>query len=521
MRLKLLLTILKIILHYNMSKNNTIRVRFAPSPTGYLHIGASRTALFNFLYAKKMGGKFILRIEDTDKERSANIYEQDIMRSMQWIGINWDEGGEEGKFGPYRQSERAEIYKKYIHQLLDEKKAYYCFCDKEKLEKRRIEQQKRKEAPRYTGNCFSLSKKEINNLLEQKNDFTIRIRVPENEVIEFDDLIKGKVKFNSSDIGGDFVIAKSDFSPLYNFACAVDDYEMNISHIIRGEDHISNTPKQIIAYKAIGAIMPKFAHLPLILGPDKQKLSKRHGAASLYEYKNQGYLPDALINFIVLLGWHPSTDSQQEIYTIEEIINNFSLEGCQKSPAIFDIDKLNYINGYYIRSKKIKEITKLCIPFFVEQGIIEKREKDNDYYSVYKKEKIEFEKIKEIVSLYKDRMKKFSEIGDLTRYLFNKEDDYEKDQLIWKDSQINEIIASIDKSIEILSKNNKWNKEYVEKELMDEANRYNDRGKFLWPLRVALSGKKASAGPFDIAYVLGKKECIERLERAKEKLNTQ
>ncbi len=517
-----------------MKKNNSpIRVRFAPSPTGYFHIGSARTALFNFLFAQNKKGSFILRIEDTDKQRSEKKHEEDIMRSLKWLGLDWDEGvkeeGEKGNLGPYRQSERSEIYKKYILKLIEEEKAYYCFCQKEDLEENRKKQREKKEAPRYEGVCSSFSKNEVDKFIKEGKDFVIRIRVPEDKKIEFTDKIRKKVSFNTRDIGGDFVIAKSDLTPLYNFACAVDDHEMKITHVIRGEDHISNTPRQIIIQEALGFKIPDFAHLPLILGSDKSKLSKRHGTVSMYEYKEKGYLPEALVNFIALLGWGPGSD--EEFFSIDEIIDKFSLEDCQKSGAVFNVDKLNYINGYYIRNKKIEDLVKICIPYLIEAGLIEVKFKEEQYPPAYggiepmeyyyvplKDEEFTLDKIKEIISLYQERMKTLQEVGELTDYFFKKDLDYDESLLIWKNASKDEIVNSLDKSIKILSNIKNWNREVVQEKLLEGANEEENRGIFLWPLRVSLSGKKASASPFDIAYVLGMKESIYRLQRAKEKL---
>ncbi len=515
------------------NKKNDIRVRFAPSPTGYFHIGSARVALFNFLFAKKNKGTFVLRIEDTDKERSKKEYEKDIMRSLEWLGISWDEGatpkGERGEFGPYRQSERGEIYKKYLRKLLEERKAYYCFCSKEELDKMREKQKKKKEPPRYEGNCFLLSESEKEKMKKERKDFTIRLHIPDNKKIEFNDRIRGKVEFNTKDIGGDFVIAKKDLSPLYNFACVVDDHEMNATHVIRGEDHVSNTPKQILIQEALGFSIPEFAHLPLILGTDKSKLSKRHGTVSLYGYKEKGYLPEALVNFIALLGWNPGND--EELFVMEEIINKFSLEDCQKSGAIFDMGKLNYINGYYIRKRDVSDITKMCIPHLVEADLIRVefteeqyppayggKEPKESYYAHHREKKMSFNEVKDIVSLYQERMRTLAEIGELANYFFVKEPVYEKELLIWKNTPAEDITTYLDKSIKTLSDIKEWSREEIEKRMVETANKAQNRGVVLWPMRVALSGKKASAGPFDIAYVLGKEETLRRLKNAKIKL---
>jgi nondiscriminating glutamyl-tRNA synthetase len=500
-----------------------IRVRFAPSPTGNLHIGATRTGLFNYFYAKKEGGKFILRIEDTDKERSSKEYEDNIMRSLEWLGISWDEG-------PYYQSERADLYKKYVKKLLDEKKAYRCFCTKEDLEKMREAQREKKEPPRYEGRCNLLTEEEITKKIKEKSDFTVRLKIPENKELEFDDIIKGKVKFNTKDIGGDFVIAKSDFSALYNFVCVVDDYEMKITHVIRGEDHISNTPKQILIYNALGIDLPKFAHLSMLLGPDKSKLSKRHGATSIDDYKEEGYLKEALINFMAFLGWHPK--GEKELYSIEEIIEEFSLEGCQKSNAIFDYQKLDYFNSLYIRKMEKEVFARECIPYLVKSGLITTSFKEEQYPPAYggklpksvfylNDQEISFEKISEIVSLYKERIKKLSEITEHIEYLFKDDLEYETELLLWKDAKKEETVLELEKAIEVISGIEEWSFSVVEENLLKEAEKSSNRGLFLWPVRAALSGKKASASPFEIIWVLGPEKSIKRLKMAINRLKSQ
>ncbi len=501
-------------------ENENVRVRFAPSPTGNLHIGAMRVALFNYIYAQKEKGDFILRIEDTDKERSTREYEDNIMRSLEWLGISWDEG-------PYRQSERADTYKKYLEKLLDEKKAYYCFCTKEELEEMRNLQREKKEPPRYEGRCKSLTNDEIKQKIKENSDFTIRLKVPENKELEFDDLVKGKVRFNTKDIGGDFVIAKSDFSVLYNFVCVVDDYEMKITHVIRGEDHISNTPKQILIYNALGINPPKFAHLAMLLGPDKSKLSKRHGATSVTEYKDEGYLKEALINFMAFLGWHPK--GEKEIYSTEEIIKDFSLEECQKSNAIFDYQKLDYLNSIYIRKLTKEKFAEHCIPYLIKDGLINTSFKEEQYPPAYGgmspknifyvgREEISFEKISEMLSLYQERIKKLSEITKHVDYLFQEEISYNTDILFWKDAKKEDTISELERAVTVISNIKKWDLSAIEETLLEEAEKSDNRGAFLWPVRAALSGKKASASPFEIIWVFGPEKSIKRLKIAINKL---
>lgn len=429
-----------------MKQGSKIRVRIAPAPTGLFHIGTARTALFNYLFAKKNKGNFILRIEDTDKKRSKKKYEQDILNSLEWLGLKWDE--------KYNQSQRIKIYEKYLKKLLDSGQVY---------------------------------KKEI-----------IWFKNP-NKKIVFNDLVRGEVEFDSS-VFGDFSIAKSLKEPLYNFAAVIDDYEMKISHVIRGEDHISNTPKQILIYKALGLPIPKFAHLPLILGSDKSKLSKRHGAVSIGEYQEQGYLPEAMINFMALLGWNPGTD--KELFSLKELIKEFSLDKVQKGGAVFNVDKLDWFNSYYIKKMPIGELTNLCLSYLPKSG--------------FSKEKLE-----KIIKLEQERIKKIPEIGDMVGFFF-KEPKYKASLLKWpiargrarplgQNMKKKEIIESLIKLEEILSKLKIGD---AKKRLLKTEN----RGKLLWPLRVALTGKGKSPGPFEIAEILGKEKTLKRIKYAKKLL---
>ena len=333
-----------------MKKNivNGVRLRFPPSPTGPLHIGNARTALFNYLFAKKNKGSLVLRIEDTDKERSELKWVQEIIEELKWLGIEWDEGPDiDGKFGPYKQSQRLDIYKKYLEKLFKENKVYYCFCGQEELEAKRQEQMSRGAAPKYDGKCKNLSKDVIENNLKEGKQCVIRFKVA-NKKIKFKDLIRGEIEFDAN-LLGDIVIAKSLDNPLYHFAVVIDDFEMQISHVIRGEDHLSNTPKQILIQEALGFYRPIYAHLPLMLDPGRGKLSKRQGDVALSDYHEQGYLPEALVNFMAFLGWNPGTE--KEIFSLKDLIKEFSIEKVQKAGAMFNIQRLDYINSLYIREK--------------------------------------------------------------------------------------------------------------------------------------------------------------------------
>lgn len=471
---------------FEFIKPGQVRTRFAPSPTGFLHIGSARTALFNYLFARKNQGTFILRIEDTDVERSKPEFEKDIIENLEWLGIERDEF--------YRQSERRDIYKKYLEKLLKEGKAYYCFCSEEELEAQRQEQMSRGLAPRYNGKCAQLSSERVKKNLAQGRKSIIRFKVLSKKV-EFNDLVRGKIEFGTNLIG-DTAIAKDLTTPLYNLAVVVDDFEMKISHVIRGEDLLPNTPIQILLQEAFGFSQPQYAHLPLILGPDKSKLSKRHGAVSLAEYRKEGYLPETLINFLAFLGWNPGTE--REIFSLASLIKEFSIEKIQKSGAIFNIKRLDFLNGFYIRHKSLDRLTELCLPYF-EPGI-------------------DFNYLKSIIAIYQERLKKLSEITELTDFFFKDKLNYDKKLLFWKDMGDKELSSSLDKLIDILSKieGRDWNKENLENMLMPEAEKTGDRGYLLWPLRVALTGKEASAGPFEIAEILGKEKTLKRLKEAEE-----
>src|SRR3989344_8898608 len=345
---------------------NKIRLRFPPSPTGPLHVGNVRTLLFNYLFAKKYGGKIVLRIEDTDTQRSEAKWIENIIEELTWLNITWDEGPDiGGDFGPYKQSERSDIYKKYLEQLLKGEKAYYCFCSADDLEAKRQEQMKKGVAPKYDGTCSNLDEETVVDNLKNNKPPVIRFKISDKKIM-FTDLIRGTVEFNMS-LTGDIVIAKNLTEPLYNFAVVVDDFLMQISHIIRGEDHISNTPKQILLQDALGFKKLLYGHLPLLLNPDKSKMSKRAGDVAVSDYHKNGYLPEALTNFIALLGWNPGTE--KEFFTLNELVKEFSIEKVQKAGAVFDFKKLDYLNGYYIREKSNGDLVKLCMPYLKDFNI--------------------------------------------------------------------------------------------------------------------------------------------------------
>ena len=507
-----------------LKRAGIIRVRFAPSPTGFLHIGGTRTALFNYVFAKKQKGVFILRIEDTDLERSKAEFEEDIKENLKWLGLNWDEF--------YKQSERLEIYKDYLEKLLKNDKAYYCFCSEEELEAHRQYLLSIGKPPIYSGKCANLSEETVKKYLKEGKSFIIRFRTP-GKKIAFHDLVREKVEFDGGLIG-DFVIAKSLSLPLYNLAATIDDFEMKISHVIRGEEHISNTPKQLILQEALGLPHPKYGHLPLILAPDRSKLSKRQGAVSIKEFRELGYLPEALINYMAFLGWNPGTE--REIYSLASLTKDFSLDRIQKGGAIFNVGKLDWINGFYIRQKSPERLTELCIPFLIKAKLIE-RVGDNpgnpspEELKLFEEkpqfkiretgEPLKIGELLEIIILYQTRIKKLSDIAADCDFFFKEELSYNKDLLKWQEMSNEEVHNSLDRVGEVLSKveNVNWTKENLKEALMPEAEKMENRGYLLWPLRVALTGKQGSAGPFEIATILGKDKTLNRIGKAKKLIN--
>ncbi len=345
-----------------------VRVRFAPSPTGPLHIGGARSALFNWLFAKNTGGVMVVRIEDTDLDRSSVESEQTILDSLRWLGLDWDEGIETGgPHGPYRQSDRLKLYRPYVEKLIASGQAYHCYCSPEELEKERGELLAKGEMPRYRGHCRNLSEEEKQERLARGIKPVVRFKVPPSEQIIIDDLVRGTVVFETDGIG-DFIILKSDGYPTYNFAVVIDDLTMQINHVIRGEEHLSNTPRQVLLYKALNEQPPRFAHISLILGEDRAKMSKRHGATSINQYKEKGYLPEALLNFLALLGWSP--EGEQEFFTLSELAQAFSLDRVAKSAAVFNLEKLNWMNAHYLRQADPERLADLALPYLAEAGLM-------------------------------------------------------------------------------------------------------------------------------------------------------
>jgi len=462
--------------------------RFAPSPTGYLHVGGLRTAIYNFLFAKHNHGKFLLRIEDTDQARIVKDSDKQIIRILKDFGLKFDNK-------PVYQSKRLKIYQKFASQLVEEGKAYYCFCTPERLEKMRQEQIQNKQAPKYDKTCLKLNSTEIEKKLSQNIPWVIRLKVPQNKEIKWTDIIRGEVKFNSNDID-DQVLLKSDGFPTYHLANVVDDHEMKISHVIRGEEWLSSTPKHLLLYEAFSWQPPQFAHQSLLLNPDRSKLSKRQGDVAVDDYLNKGYLKEALINFLATIGWTEAKASEQEIYSFKELIEKFDLQRINISGAIFNLEKLDWLNGLYIRKMKVKELTKLCQPYLknVNPKLAEK-----------------------IVAVEQERLKKLSDISLNTEF-FYKEPVYKAELLIWKKSNREATLENLVKLEDFIM--NFKESDFKTIKLLEEkiftwlkANNYGV-GDMLWPMRVALSGQQNSPSPFEIAWVLGKKETLKRINQA-------
>lgn len=484
--------------------NLKIRTRIAPSPTGNLHIGTAHTALFNYLFARAEGGTFVVRIEDTDLERSNPAFERDILEGFAWLGIDADESPDiGGPYAPYRQSERMGSYTAALANLFGSGTVFYCFHNEEELSLEQAELRKARRPLLHLCEFRTMPREEAELLKTIKPDCIVRFKTPAGRVISFDDAIRGRVEF-SSDLIGDFSIARPGGSPLYNFAVVVDDHEMEISHVIRGEDHVSNTPKQLLLIEALGWSPPIYAHLPLILGPDRSKLSKRHGTTSIDDYRRRGYLPEAMVNFMVLLGWNPG--GTRELFTTDELINEFSLDRVQKSGAVFDLTKLDWMNGEYIRKKSVDELADLSAPFLQEVGSVTKNLESRT-------EGHGREYIKQVIALEQPRLKKLSEIGEQADYFF-REPTYEKDLLRWKNMTDQDIRAALQRARDILDQHRDRPMDEIADVFLTEAAATGDRGRLLWPLRVALSGKKASAGPFEILGIIGAGVGIRRLESA-------
>ncbi|RAP37217.1 glutamate--tRNA ligase [Candidatus Marinamargulisbacteria bacterium SCGC AAA071-K20] len=479
-------------------RNTLIRLRFGPSPTGNLHIGTLRTALFNWLYTRSKLGKFILRIEDTDLLRSKPEYEQNIKEGLEWLGLNCDEGPEEaGDFGPYRQTDRIKegYYKRALEELLEKKKAYYCFCTVSDLNGERESSKSAGKPYVYSRKCCALTPEDVKSRLSENIPYTLRFKMPENNSLLFKDIIRDDIKFDCT-LVSDFVIMKSDGSPSYNFACVVDDKDMKITHVVRGEDHISNMPKQLAIFEALGSPAPEYAHMPMILGTDRSKLSKRHGATSVTEYRDQGFLKEAFINYLSLLGWSPN--DEQEIFSLDEIISQFGLDRVSKSGAIFDIKKLTWMNGQYIRKCSPEDLFERAWPFVTDTL----KSKLTTLYSA--------EDLVKIVNSVKDNLDTLADVSSYIEVYANTEDEY-------LDKLSNFEFSESDKSVilhfsDFLATSSDLNKVSVDQALDSILEKTGlGKGKVFRPLRIASSAEKSGPHVSELLAILGKEKLQNRL----------
>ncbi|MCX7875385.1 MAG: glutamate--tRNA ligase [Melioribacteraceae bacterium] len=475
-----------------------IRVRFAPSPTGYLHVGGLRTALYNYLFAKKNNGKFILRIEDTDRNRYVEGAVENLINSLKWCGLTYDEGPDVGgNYGPYMQSQRLDLYKKYAEELIKNGHAYYCFCSQERLQSIREEQEKQKVPQiKYDKHCLGLSKDEIQENLMNNVPYVIRLNVIPNQKIIFQDIIRGQVEFDSINID-DQILIKSDGYPTYHMANVVDDHLMEISHVIRGEEWLSSTPKHILLYDYFNWEKPEFAHLPLLLNPDRSKLSKRQGDVAVEDYRAKGYLQSALINFVALLGWNAGDD--KEFYYMNELIEKFSLERVNKAGAVFDLQKLNWLNAEHLRKIDNIELLKM-LKVYLET-------------TQYSKLNYDDEKLLSIIEAMKERVSFIHEFVDNCKYFYEEPSEYDIKSIEknWKEDSPS-LLIKFKEQIEKLNNPQKEDFEIAFNKVVEELN--IGKGKLIHPLRLALTGQSTGPGMFDILIILGKEEIISRIDKA-------
>lgn len=508
-----------------MDNFSNVRVRIAPSPTGFVHVGNLRTMLYNYLFAKRYGGKFLIRIEDTDQTRLVPGAVENLLQVLKWAGIDSDEGPylttdnkvkERGDCGPYVQSKRLDIYKQQIQFLLDKGKAYPCFCSKERLDQVREEQTKNKQAPKYDNFCRDLTKAEAESMMRSDTPYVIRFKMPEDKNVLVKDLIHGDIVVNTKDLD-DYVLIKSDGFPTYHFANVVDDHFMRITHVMRGDEWIASTPKHVLLYEAFEWQAPQFAHLPTLLNKNKKKLSKRDGDTSVKDFVAKGYLRDAFINFIALLGWNAGTE--QEIYSLGELIRQFTLDNVHKASAVFDLDKLDWINGLYVRKMSTDEFYNACLPHLAAANVLTVGKVKITVNATG--EKISPSYVKKILSLEQPRIKKLADIATATGFFFVKELAYDPKDLIWRKSDKDNTRENLNQLERILGKIKKgnFNKEDIKQAVTEFMEKNSiDTGSMLWPMRFALSGRGQSPDPFELAEALAKDKTMERIAMAIAKL---
>jgi len=482
----------------------TVRVRFAPAPTGHLHGGGARTAFFNWLFARHHGGEFVLRVEDTDPERSKGEYLDSILDALAWLGLYWDEGpGVGGDYGPYLQSMRSEIYREHLERLIDGGYTYDCYCTPEELEAQREAARTEKRAYRYDGRCARLTAEDIAAYEAEGRRPSVRFRMPQEGVLSFDDAIRGRVEVPAGEYD-DFIIARPDGTPTYNFVCAVDDATMAITHVIRGEDHITNTPKQLEVFRALGYDAPAYAHLPLLLGPDKSRLSKRHGATSVLEYQKQGFLPEAFVNFLALLGW--SYDDAREYFTEDELVKYFSLDRVKKSGAVFDVEKLTWMNGTYVRGLPADGLFDKCRPWLAKAGYVsDDADEETIVYAT------------SALALEQEKMKLLSEAPELVKPFFEEPETYEEkaEKNVRKLDEPVKMFAELADGFDALEPFDVGGIEVLLRAYAEEVG--VGAGKVIHAVRAALSGRTWGPSLFEMAELLGRERCVRRLRAAGER----
>ncbi|WP_371069843.1 glutamate--tRNA ligase [Sediminibacillus sp. JSM 1682029] len=486
---------------------NEVRVRYAPSPTGHLHIGNARTALFNYLYARHLGGKFIIRTEDTDEKRNVAGGEESQLSYLKWLGIEWDEGADiGGDYGPYRQTERLDLYQKYVDELLERDLAYKCYMTAEELEQEREEQRANGQVPKYSGAHSNLSDEEIQQFEAEGRQPSIRFRVPKNVTYKFNDIVRGDISFDSSDFG-DWVIVKKNGIPTYNFAVAIDDHLMKISHVLRGEEHISNTPKQMMIFDAFNWEPPKFGHMTLILNENRKKLSKRdeHILQFIEQYKNLGYLPEALFNFITLLGWSPV--GEEELFTKQQFIEMFDPDRLSTSPAIFDPQKLKWMNNQYIKNIDFDHVVKLTLPHLIHaERLPAEMDKEQEDWAL------------ELIGLYKDQLNYGAEIVELTELFFREEIQYSEEALeVLREEQVPEVLSVFADKLEA---SDEFTPDAIKAEIKATQKETKQKGKKLFmPIRVATTGQVHGPELPNSIHLLGKDTVLARLRSAVEQIS--
>jgi len=479
-----------------------IRVRFAPSPTGYLHIGGARTALFNWLYARRTGGTFVLRIEDTDVERSSEAMIDAVLDGLRWLGLTWDEGpGVEGPFGPYFQSQRLDRYRAVAEHLVTSGHAYYCYCTTDEIKAKREAAERHGGAWQYDRTCLALSPAEVRAREDRRQPRAIRAR-SHARAIQFDDQVHGLISFDGANIE-DFVILRSDGHPTYHLSVVADDVDMQITHVVRGDDHISNTPKQLMLYEALGHAPPRFAHVPLILGPDKKRLSKRHGATSVMAYAERGYLPEAMVNFLALLGWSPGS-GDRELYTREELIAVFDLSGISGGDAVFNIEKLDWFNQQHLWRLSADDLIERVRPFFDAAGLWLERYAgiDRAWFSA-------------VLELLKPRVKRLDEFVELGRFFFVEAPDHDPvavSSRLRVDGMV-EHLEALDRAFGELPVFDESMTESTLRRVADE--RGIKAASLIHAVRVALTGRTASPGLFEVIVLLGRERTQARLAAAR------